>query len=64
METFCSNCGDLESKRLQIKWKHLKKYVFLWDKNNPGLSPDYQMVCCIHIEGLESLCRENGKKLH
>ena len=33
-------------------------------KNNPGLSPDYQMVCSIHIEFIECLGREIGNKLH
>ena len=44
-------------------------FFFFWGgggggKNNPGLFPDYQMVCCIHIECLESLGKEIGKKLH
>ena len=33
-------------------------------KNNPGLSPDYQMVHSLHIEFLKSLGREIGKKLY
>ena len=32
--------------------------------NNPDLSPDYQKVCLMHIDCLESLGREIGKKLH
>ena len=41
---------------------------FFWGggggKYNPGLSPDYQMVCSIHIEFIECLGREIGNKLH
>ena len=45
-------------EHLKIKWNHFKKYIYLFiffffwggGKNNPGLSPDYRMVCYILID--------------
>ena len=45
------------------KWKHFAAIVGVWRAIANKMEAS-QEICCIHIECLESLGREIGKKLH